>query len=317
MTTSTPPPVIEDAIASTLLPLTPRRKYLYITLMVLATIVWGSTFLVVQETIKLTGVFTFLALRFSLGALTLILIFHKRLRHMNRYELGAGSCIGLFLFAGFALQTWGLRYTTSSEAAFITGLYVPFVTILSLFILKQKPTRMAITGVVISFVGLTLISFNKNLVLTFGLGELLVLGCAVANALHIVTISKFAPKADPMNLAIVQIALTALLSAVAIPLAGEPLILPPAPVWLSVLFMGMIATAFCFAVMNWVQQSVSSTQATLVYALEPVWAGVFGYAVGEMLTPLGWFGCACILLGMVIGELRLWPRRSRLYKRVP
>lgn len=309
MTTSTTSATSDAVVAPTLLPLTRRRKYLYYTLMILATIIWGSTFLVVQETIKLTGIFTFLTLRFGLGALTLIIIFHKRLRRLTRYELGAGSFIGLFLFAGFVLQTWGLRYTTSSEAAFITGLYVPFVTLLSIFLLRQFPTRLAVVGVLLSFVGLTLISFNKDMVLTFGLGEILMVGCAVANALHIVTISKFAPRADPMNLAIVQVSLTALLSALAVPIAGEPLVMPVLPVWLSALFMGIVATAFCLAVMNWVQQSVSSTQATLIYALEPVWAGIFGYAVGETLTLLGWLGCVCIFIGMIIGELRLWLKR--------
>ncbi|GHO46807.1 DMT family transporter [Ktedonospora formicarum] len=310
---STPSPTTMESTSTTLvlLPLTRQRKYLYFALMILATLIWGSTFLIVQETIKLTGVMTFLALRFSIGALALIVIFHRRLRKLTRYEFFAGSLIGLFLFAGYVLQTAGLRYTTSSEAAFITGLYVPFVTLLSLFILRQVPTRLAVLGVVLSFVGLTLLSTNKELALTFGIGELLMLGCAVANALHIVSVSKFAPKADPMNLATVQVALTALLSALAIPIAGEPLVMPTLPVWLSALFMGVMATAFCLALMNRVQQSVSSTQATLIYALEPVWAGVFGYAVGESLTPLGWIGCACIFLGMVIGELRLWPRRKR------
>ena len=108
-----------------------------------------------------------------------------------------------------------------------------------------------------------------------------------------------------MNLAIVQIALTAVLSFIAMPIAREPFILPPLPVWESALFMGLAATAFALAVMNRVQQFVSSTQATLIYALELVWVGMLGYLAGEQLSLFAWIGCGGILLGMITGELRL------------
>src|SRR5947208_14955684 len=99
-------------------------------LLVLVTMIWGSTFLIVQQTIRLTGPFTFLAMRFGIGALVLAVIFHKRLARITRTELITGSIIGLFLFGAYALQTTGLQYTTSSKAGFITGLYVPLAAIL-------------------------------------------------------------------------------------------------------------------------------------------------------------------------------------------
>ena len=120
-----------------------------------------------------------------------------------------------------------------------------------------------------------------------------------------ICISKFAPGVDAINLALVQIALTALLSLIAIPIAREPFVLPPLPVWGSALFMGVAATAFALAVMNSVQQFISSTQATLIYALELVWAGMLGSLAGEHLSLFAWIGCGCILLGMITGELRL------------
>ena len=86
--------------------------------------------------------------------------------------------------------------------------------------------------------------------------------------------------------------------------------MPPLPVWGLALYMGVAATAFALAVMNRVQQFISSTQATLIYALELVWVGMLGGLVGEQLSIFGWIGCACILLGMVAGELRL-PRLLR------
>jgi len=274
-------------------------------LLVLVTMIWGSTFLIVQQTIRLTGPFTFLAIRFSIGALVLAVIFHKRLMQISRAEIIAGSIIGLFLFATYALQTIGLEYITSSKAGFITGLYVPLVAILAVPLLRQKPTPGSILGVIFSVAGLTLISVNSSLQFTFGLGEFLVMGCAIAAALHIICISKFAPRVDAMNLALVQIGLTAVLSLIAMPIAREPFVLPSLPVWGSALFMGVVATAFALAVMNSVQQFVSSSQATLIYALELVWVGLLGSLAGEHLSLFTWMGSGCIVLGMITGELHL------------
>jgi drug/metabolite transporter (DMT)-like permease len=150
-----------------------------------------------------------------------------------------------------------------------------------------------------------LLSINATFTFSFGLGEMLILGCALANALHIVLISKFAPQADAINLATIQIALTALLNGIAIPIAHEQLAMPPLPVWGAMLFLGVVATAFTVVVMNSVQQYISSIRATLIYALEPVWTGLFGYFAGERLGVFALIGCACILLAMVLGGLPL------------
>jgi drug/metabolite transporter (DMT)-like permease len=274
-------------------------------LLIFVTMIWGSTFLIVQETIRLVGPFTFLAMRFSVAALVLGIVFRKRLRQITRTEIITGSIIGLFLFGSYALQTTGLQYTTSSKVGFITGLYIPLVAILAVPMLHQKPTLGSTLGIIFSVIGLILISVNNSFQLTFGLGELLVIGCAVSAALHVIMVSKFAPKVDAINLALVQITLTAILSFIAIPIAREPFVLPPLPVWGSAIFMGVAATAFALVVMNRVQQFMSSTQAILIYALEPVWAGILGYLVGDPFTLLIGIGCVCILLGMIIGELRL------------
>jgi drug/metabolite transporter (DMT)-like permease len=274
-------------------------------LLVLVTMIWGSTFLIVQQTIRLTGPFTFLAMRFGIGALVLAVLFYKRLARITHAELMTGSLIGLFLFGTYALQTTGLQYTTSSKAGFITGLYVPLVAILAVPLLRQKPTLSAMLGVLLSMAGLLLISVNNSFQFSFGLGEFLVMGCAIATALHVIAVSKFAPQVDAINLALVQIALTALLSLIAIPIAREPFVLPPLPVWGSALFLGVAATAFALAIMNSVQQFISSTQATLIYALELVWVGLLGSLAGEHLSLFAALGCGCIILGVITAELPL------------
>src|SRR5260221_1421318 len=144
-------------------------------LLVFVTMIWGSTFLIVQQTIRLTGPFTFLAMRFGIGALVLAVIFHKRLRHITRAEIFTGSLIGLFLFGTYALQTTGLQYTTSSKAGFITGLDVPLVAILAVPMLGQKPTLGSMLGVMLSVAGPIFIPVKNSFPFTLWLGGVMCL----------------------------------------------------------------------------------------------------------------------------------------------
>ncbi len=290
-----------EATNSMRLPQTPidrQRKLRTNALLIVVTMIWGSSFLIVQHTLTLVGPFTFLAMRFGFAVLVLSFLFRKRLIHITYTEILTGSIIGLFLFASYAFQTVSLQYTTSSQAGFISGMYVPLVAILAIPLLKQKPTLGGILGILI------LLSIKNGFQITIGPGEILALACAFASALHVICISKFAPKADAINLTIVQIALTALLSLVAMPIAKEPFSFPPFAVWGSALFLGVVATAFCLAVMNRVQQFVSSTEAAMFYALELVWVSVLGHFAGDNLSLLGWIGCGSMLSSMVVGELR-------------
>ena len=299
--------VVEATIStrSTQTPIERQRKLRANALLIVVTMIWGSSFLIVQHTLTLVGPFTFLAMRFGFAVLVLAFLFRKRLIHITYTEILTGSIIGLFLFASYAFQTVSLQYTSSSQAGFISGMYVPLVAILAIPLLKQKPALGGILGIFLSMSGLILLSIKNGFQITIGPGEILALACAFASALHVICISKFAPKADAINLTIVQIALTALLSLVAMPIAKEPFSIPPFAVWGSALFLGVVATAFCLAVMNWVQQFVSSTEAAMFYALELVWVSVLGHFAGDNLSLLGWIGCGCMLSSMVVGELCL------------
>jgi drug/metabolite transporter (DMT)-like permease len=274
-------------------------------LLIGVTMIWGSTFLVTQQTIKLISPFQYLGICFSVATLSLAIIFPGHLRRITRAEVVSGTMIGLFLFAGYALQTHGLQYTTSSKAGFITGLNVPLVPLLSLILLRQKPTLAAVIGIALSLVGLTLLSINNQFTLHVGLGEVLMLGCACAFAMQIVCISTYVKKGDAINLTILQLAVTSLLCFVSVPTFHESFTWPPISAWLVILFMGVIDLSLSCLAMNWAQQYLSSTRATLLYALEPAWAGLFGSLAGQGLSGYAWIGCGCIFLGMIVGGLRL------------
>lgn len=273
--------------------------------LVFVTIIWGSTFAITQRALQEIGPLGFVALRFAFGALALALFLNRRLKLVTRVEMLAGIGIGAILFAAYTLQTMGLQHTTSSKSAFITATYVPLVPICQLFLFGRKPSALAWVGAFVSFIGLGLLSMGDRLDLSFGLGEWLTLACAVASAFQIVLVGKYAPDADPIRLAAVQIATVAILALMTMPFAGEHIPALSGTLVAICLGMGVISTAFVLGAMNWAQQTVPATRATLIYALEPVWAGLVGAAIGERMGMAAMVGSALIVSGILVAELRI------------
>jgi drug/metabolite transporter (DMT)-like permease len=229
---------------------------------------------------------------------------------LTRAEFGAGAAVGAAIFAGYALQTVGLMTITSSQSAFITALYVPLVPLLQWAALGRRPRLASWAGIALAFGGLVLLAGPGASGLGFGRGEALTLVGALAIAGEIILIGRFAGAVNAARVTVVQLGVASLLAFGAMPLAGEG---APGFSWLLVALVGGlgIASAAIQMAMNWAQRSVSPTRATLIYAGEPVWAGVVGRIAGERLPGLALFGGALIVLGVVVSELDLrWRRRA-------
>ncbi|MGV6872871.1 DMT family transporter [Pseudochelatococcus sp. B33] len=271
--------------------------------LVLVTVVWGTTFLVVQHALTVTGPFFLVGLRFATAALLLGLGSARSMAGVTWLDLRAGGAIGVALMLGYSLQTVGLQTIPSSQSAFITALYVPFVPLLQLLVLRIMPRPMAWVGIALSFVGLMLLAGPEGTSIRFEAGELWTLASAVAIAGEIILISAFAGRAHARRVTVVQLAVASALSFAAMIPAGESV--PPFS-WLLVATacgLGFASALIQFA-MNWAQRTVSPTRATLIYAGEPVWAGIFGRIAGERLGPLAILGGALIVAGVLVSELR-------------
>lgn len=282
--------------------------------LLMVTLIWGATFVMVKGAVAGFPVFAFLAVRFLLASLALLPLVATRLRsassekrsratrEASRRHLRAGGIVGLLLFAGYALQTIGLRYTTASKAGFITGLSVAIVPLLSALLLRRAPDRLAILGVALATLGLALLSLGEDL--TVNRGDLLVLGCALAFASHIVAVGAFAPRMDALTLAFFQIATVALVSGLTSLAVERPWPAMPGHVLFAAAFTGVLATSLAFAVQTAAQRFTSPTHTALIFAAEPVFAALFGYLLaGERLGSRGLMGCALILAGMIVAEL--------------
>ncbi len=284
-------------------------------LLAAVTAVWGATFPLVKNATDLLGggvpTYWFLAARFTLAFLLLAALFWRRLVRVPLRTWGAGLLVGLFLFAGYAFQTFGLAHTTSSKAGFITGLCVVLVPVLSVLWLKRKPLPGAWIGVATATVGLALLSLNADLKPTYG--DLLVFLCAIAFALHIASISRYSGPHDSVALAIIQIGVAAALSWV-LHLVDKGTLAPGVPgvqwfqgpgnVVLAWLICGVLATAAAFLLQNVLQPFTTPTHTALIFSAEPVWGAIFSYMLlGETLTPRGYLGAGLILAGMFLAEL--------------
>lgn len=275
------------------------------------TVVWGATFLIIHAALHHSGPLFFVGLRFVTAGLMMALVFRHALGGLTLRELMAGVLVGISIVGGYGLQTWGLQTISVSQSAFITALYVPIVPLLQWAVLRRPPHLMSWLGIGCAFAGLILLAGPQAGALSLSIGELATLGSAVAIAAEIILIGRFAGSVDSRRVTVVQLLVGGVLSLLLVPAAGEQV---PVFSWVltgSVLGLGA-ASAVIQLTMNWAQKSVSPTRATVIYAGEPVWGGVFGRLAGDHLPAMALLGAALIVAGVIISELRpsSWRRRT-------
>jgi drug/metabolite transporter (DMT)-like permease len=276
------------------------------------TFIWGTTFVLVQNAIGLLEPFSFNGIRFLAAAFMLLLwllIFErKQLVFLNIRMLASGVFIGFWLFLGYATQTIGLLYTTTSKAGFITGLSVIFVPLFSMFLLKQFPSRNAVIGVSIATFGLFLLTMTD--VSSLNIGDGFVFICAISFALQIIFTGKFSSKYPTLLLTVIQISTVAILSIISAFFFEDwrksfnPEILLSKDVIIALIITSIFATALAFLIQTNFQKYTTATRVALIFAMEPVFAAIAGYYwAAERLSYSALFGCLLIFAGMIFAEL--------------
>lgn len=284
--------------------------------LLLVAFIWGLTFVVVQNAIDFLEPFTFNAIRFFIAGflLFLVLLIFKRdeLGKFNWQLLLAGMIIGFWLFIGYAFQTVGLLYTTSSKAGFITGLSVVLVPLFSWLFIKIKPGRNALIGALLSAGGLFMLTMTDSIALNIGDGYIFI--CAIGFAMHIIITGKYSSLHAVFPLTIVQLLFVSLLSAI-FSVAAEnwqtafdPSVMLNNEVVIALIITSVFATAIAFLAQTAFQQYTTPARVALIFATEPVFAAIAGYLwADERLAATAIIGCGFIFAGMVLAEI---PRRK-------
>ena len=276
--------------------------------------IWGATFVMVKDALGFAGPFAFLALRFGLAAVLLapVLAWGPRRAAMAQPGLvRAGAVLGLLLCAGYMFQTAGLQFTTPARAAFITGLSVVIVPLLTAGVLRKRVRPGVWLGVGLATVGLALLPLGPEafaghslIQTTTVLGDLLVLGCALVFGGHVFLAGEYAPRLDALSLTWVQLAVAAGLACTAAVALEHPSIQQLGPALPAAAFTGIFATVIAFTIQLRAQRFTSATHTALIFSTEPVFGALFAFLLaGEVLAPAAIAGCGLILAGMLVAQL--------------
>ncbi|MDO8964553.1 MAG: DMT family transporter [Coriobacteriia bacterium] len=264
--------------------------------------VWGGTFVMVKDAVSAYPAWSFIGLRFLIATIAFALIFPKTFRLFEPGTLRAGLVAGVFLTAGYVLQTLGLAETSPSKAAFITGMFVVITPFMQAVFMRRMPRWTAWLGVATAVAGLWLLSGGGSLG-GWNRGDTLVLLCAVAYSAHMIVLGSVG-RHDARPLAFVQLATCALVTGTVGLLIERPPVPTGASLWTALLVTGVLASAVAFAIQTYAQKHLSPTRTALILICEPAFGGLFGWWLAhEQLGVRGWAGAALILAGMAASEV--------------
>lgn len=271
--------------------------------LVLVAIAWGCTFLPVQKAVDESPVYLFLFWRFALATILMAILSIKHFKSIDLASIKGGFILGIFLFLGFAFQTFGLQYTFSSTVAFITGLNVVIVPLFVYVFFKQLPSLYSNIGAFIAVLGLYYLTSSE---LGFGFGEGLSFICAIMFAGQIALTSHYVKKCNIYILVVIQLLTVTIFSFICAFFYDEQ-IMPNAfsdTFIFAVVITAVFATVFAFFVQTAMQRFTTPAKTAIIFTLEPVSAGLAGYFfANESLELTQILGAFLIIFGVLFAEL--------------
>lgn len=290
-----------------------RGKKFGITMLASASFIWGTSLVAQNLGMNHVGPFTFNAVRFFVGGMSLLLVMclsgfvrqkqkeampaSSPLRYDRKVLLAGGICCGTALFLAASLQQVGITYTTVGKAGFITALYILFVPILGLVLGRRLPWRVwGCVGIAIT--GMYLLCINESA--SLNKGDIYILLCSAVTAVHIMLIDHFSPLADGVKLSCVQFFICSFFSA-ALAIAFElPDLAAIFKGWASILYTGVLSCAVAYTFQTLGQKEVAPVLASLILSLEAVFAVLAAWVVlGELLSLKEVFGCILVFTAIV------------------
>ena len=280
-----------------------RIKRLAKPMIVVATLIWGSTFFILKDTLDDVDLMFLLAFRFTLAAGVLALVFWRHWRDVDRSYWWRGGAMGVLLFAAYTVQNFGLMDTTPGKNAFFTAVYCVIVPFLYWAVDRLRPSRWNVLAALLCVAGIGLVSWDGGLSLSGG--DVLTLCGGLLYACHIAAVSKFSQGRDIFLLTVLQFAATALccwagtlLFTHGLPVNGLPL-----RAWWVLLYLAVAATTLALLFQNVGQKYTEPSSAALLLALEAPFGVAFSVVFGaESPTPLMYLGFLLIFLAIVCSE---------------
>ena len=283
-----------------------RRTTLLATAALLAmTATWGSTFFLIKDLLDRVPTLDFLALRFAIASVAMVLVAPRALARLSRESRRHAIVLGGLYGVAQILQTAGLAHTPASVSGFVTGLYVVATPLFAAVILRTRITWLTWAAVLLATAGLGVLTLDG---LSVGYGEAITFVAALLYALHIVGLGAWSRRGEALGMSILQIMVISVVCLLAT--APDGIVLPATGTdWLSVVYMALFAGALAMLGQTWAQARLSPTRSAIVMSMEPVFAAFFAVLLGgELLTGRMLVGGAMVLTAMLVVELR--PQRK-------
>lgn len=292
-----------------------KRESKAVLILLLTAAIWGFAFVAQRVSMEHIGAFTFIAVRFALGSISLlpvIFYFDRKSRNNNeaaehettgaelKTTIKSGALAGCVLFIAAAFQQVGLVYTTAGKAGFITSLYIVIVPILGIF-LKQKTHYKTWIGAATAVIGLYLLSINEDLTIQFG--DLLEIIGSFFWAIHILLIDRFVKNVDPIKLSCVQFVAGSILSFIMAFIFEEISLVGLSNAIVPILYGGILSAGVAYTLQALGQRHAKPSHAAIALSMEAVFAAIGGALIlSETLPMRGYVGCGLMLLGMLIAQ---------------
>ena len=295
--------------------ITTKTKYKSEAILIFVTVLWGGTFAIVKEALNDISSMAFITARFSIAGIILLIFMRKKI--FTKQNIYSGIFLGTLLFAEFAVQTIGLKFTTATKSGFLTGTAVIMVPLLQVIIEKRKPTKGVTIGTILVLIGISFLSSGGSSVLNlfsdigsnFNLGDFLTLISALFFALYIIYLDIETSKHDFWILLFLQFVTAAFLSGIFL-FVFSAINLEPIKfditqnLIFAIAYTSIFATLIATALQTKYQKDVTPAKAGIIFSFEPVFSAIFAFILlSEKITNFGYFGAALIMLGLLISEL--------------
>ncbi len=281
-----------------------KRRNMAKTALFGASLIWGSSFIIVKSSMDVMGPHTLLGFRFTIACILLSVIFHKRLKNLNRDYFKKGAIIGVLIFLAYSLQTIGITDTTPGKNAFLTAIYCVIVPYLYWIVDRNKPDIYNFMAAFVGITGIGLVSLNESL--TIGFGDTFTLISGFFYAGHMVAVAKFGRDKDPVLITILQFGYAAILSwIVALFYEDIPTSMDAGAI-ASLLYLAVFATAVALLLQNIGQKYTNPAPASIIMSLESVFGIIFSILFyGEEVTPKLLSGFVFIFIAIILSETKL------------
>ena len=288
------------------------QKYKGELLMLITAVMWGSGFVGMAKGLEHWSVFQLMAGRFFLASVILTLVFYKKLKLINKAVLWKGATLGAILFVAFAIQTWGLEYTTPSKNAFLTAINVIIVPIIAYVIYKRRIDRFEFIAAGVAIVGIGFLSLQDSL--TINIGDFRSILCAFAFAFDIFYTNVFVKTEDALALTIVQFYTATICSVIGVVILGDYPTTYSAEGLGIIVYLAVFCTGVAYVCQNIGMQYANPTKSAIILSTEALFGTMFSVLLlNELLTGRMIVGCILIFFAILFAEIKPTFKRKRVY----